>query len=94
MDLSDVLVFGDGAHLNEEFYKNAAECFKNRILECGNKVPVVTGFFGNIPGSLIDGDVGRGYTDLCAALCAVGLHATELQVWKEDAVFNSRNNKP
>lgn len=57
-------------------------------------MPVVTGFFGNVPGSLIDGDIGRGYTDLCAALCAVGLKAQELQVWKEvDGIFTADPSK-
>lgn len=55
---------------------------------------MVTGFFGNIPGSLIDGDIGRGYTDLCAALCAVGLGAEELQIWKEvDGIFTADPSK-
>lgn len=57
-------------------------------------MPVVTGFFGNVPGSLIDGDIGRGYTDLCAALCAVGLKAEELQIWKEvDGIFTADPSK-
>lgn len=54
----------------------------------------MTGFFGNVPGSLIDGDIGRGYTDLCAALCAVGVKAEELQVWKEvDGIFSADPSK-
>ncbi|TQW03007.1 aspartokinase [Cordyceps javanica] len=32
---------------------------------------------------MLASEVGRGYTDLCAALCAVGLGAAELQIWKE-----------
>ncbi len=36
----------------------------------------------------------RGYTDLCAALCAVGLAASELQVWKEvDGIFTADPRK-
>ena len=47
------------------------------------------GFFGNVPGSLLTA-IGRGYTDLCAALAAVGLGAQELQIWKEvDGVFTA-----
>lgn len=35
-----------------------------------------------------------GYTDLCAALCAVGLGALELQIWKEvDGVFTADPRK-
>lgn len=46
-----------------------------------------------VPGSLLS-QIGRGYTDLCAALCAVGLGATELQVWKEvDGIFTADPRK-
>ena len=52
-----------------------------------------TGYFGPVPGSLLS-QVGRGYTDLCAALCAVGLSASELQVWKEvDGIFTADPRK-
>lgn len=35
-------------------------------------------------------DVGRDYTDLCAAILAVGLDADKLQVWKEvDGIFTA-----
>ena len=51
------------------------------------------GYFGVVPGSLLT-QVGRGYTDLCAALCAVGLDADELQVWKEvDGIFTADPRK-
>lgn len=49
---------------------------------CGDKVPVLTGYFGSLPGGLLK-QLGRGYSDLCAALAAVGTNAKELQVWKE-----------
>lgn len=46
-----------------------------------------------MPGSLL-AQIGRGYTDLCAALCAVGLAASELQVWKEvDGIFTADPRK-
>jgi aspartate kinase len=51
------------------------------------------GYFGPVPGSLL-AQIGRGYTDLCAALCAVGLKASELQVWKEvDGIFTADPRK-
>lgn len=54
---------------------------------------IFTGYFGNVPGSLLS-QVGRGYTDLCAALCAVGVKAAELQIWKEvDGVFTADPRK-
>jgi aspartate kinase len=63
-------------------------------MACEGRVPVVTGFFGNVPGSLLDGDIGRGYTDLCAGLVAVGLKAEELQIWKEvDGIFTADPSK-
>lgn len=46
-----------------------------------------------MPGSLL-AQVGRGYSDLCAALCAVGTSASELQVWKEvDGIFTADPRK-
>lgn len=34
--------------------------------------------------------IGRDYTDLCAAVLAIGLEADELQVWKEvDGIFTA-----
>ncbi|OLL25343.1 putative aspartokinase [Neolecta irregularis DAH-3] len=40
------------------------------------------------------GKIGRGYTDLCAALLAVGLDADELQIWKEvDGIFTADPRK-
>lgn len=80
--------------LSPAFYKEAASIFRKRIQACNDRVPVITGFFGNVPGSLMDGDIGRGYTDLCAALVAVGLKAQELQIWKEvDGIFTADPTK-
>jgi aspartate kinase len=54
---------------------------------------IFSGFFGIVPGSLLT-SVGRGYTDLCAALTAVGLSAEELQIWKEvDGIFTADPRK-
>jgi aspartate kinase len=56
-------------------------------------VPVVTGYLGPVPGSILN-TIGRGYTDLTAALCAVGLQAEELQIWKEvDGIFTADPRK-
>lgn len=79
--------------LDQHFYDNLASAIGERILQCGPRVPVITGFFGPIPGSLLS-QVGRGYTDLCSALCAVGLDAAELQIWKEvDGIFTADPRK-
>ncbi|KAI8923973.1 Aspartate/glutamate/uridylate kinase [Entophlyctis helioformis] len=56
-------------------------------------VCVVTGFLGPVPGSLLR-SIGRGYTDLTAALVAVALEAEELQIWKEvDGIFTADPRK-
>ncbi|KAJ3327343.1 Aspartokinase [Blyttiomyces sp. JEL0837] len=56
-------------------------------------VPVVTGFLGPVPGSIL-ATIGRGYTDLTAALIAVGVKAGELQIWKEvDGIFTADPRK-
>ncbi|KAF3936884.1 Aspartokinase [Dactylella cylindrospora] len=79
--------------LCQHFYDDLARRLGERILECGDRVPVITGFFGYVPGSLLD-VIGRGYTDLCAALVAVGIDADELQVWKEvDGIFTADPRK-
>lgn len=46
-----------------------------------------------MPGSLLR-QIGRGYTDLCAAVLAAGLEASELQIWKEvDGIFTADPRK-
>ncbi|EJP62317.1 aspartokinase-like protein [Beauveria bassiana ARSEF 2860] len=68
-------------------YAELSTVIAARLLACGPRVPVITGFFGHNPGGggggMLASEIGRGYTDLCAALCAVGLGAAELQIWKE-----------
>ncbi|OTB06114.1 hypothetical protein M426DRAFT_319189 [Hypoxylon sp. CI-4A] len=94
VDMSDVMHYDSSDRLSPAFYKDAAAIFRKRIQACNDRVPVITGFFGNVPGSLMDGDIGRGYTDLCAALVAVGLKAKELQIWKEvDGIFTADPTK-
>ena len=94
VDLCEVFHNDTASKLGHEFYRMAAASFAKKLAACGDRIPVVTGFFGNVPGSLMEGDVGRGYTDLCAALCAVGLGAQELQIWKEvDGIFTADPSK-
>lgn len=81
------------AQLDQSFYDRLSARLGDRIRACGGRVPVVTGYFGAVPGSLLS-QIGRGYTDLCAALCAVGVQAAELQVWKEvDGIFTADPRK-
>lgn len=79
--------------LDQRFYRDLAKKLAERIEKCEGRVPIVTGYFGMVPGSILT-SVGRGYTDLCAALLAVGLDADELQVWKEvDGIFTADPRK-
>ncbi|QRV96208.1 amino acid kinase family [Ceratobasidium sp. AG-Ba] len=79
--------------LDQAFYDSVAKAVGERLEQCGRRVPVVTGFFGPVPGSLL-AQIGRGYTDLLAALAAVGTHARELQIWKEvDGIFTADPRK-
>ncbi|KAA8895904.1 Aspartate/glutamate/uridylate kinase [Sphaerosporella brunnea] len=79
--------------LNQDFYDALAKSLAERLALCEDRLPVVTGYFGVVPGSLLT-SVGRGYTDLCAALLAVGIDAHELQVWKEvDGIFTADPRK-
>jgi aspartate kinase len=98
VDLSDIVHFKakDDAPkgLTSDFYGHMAAALRAKVLACENRVPVLTGYFGTVPGGLIDGEIGRGYTDLCAALVAVGMKADELQVWKEvDGIFTADPTK-
>ncbi|KAI9452269.1 aspartate kinase [Russula earlei] len=79
--------------LGQDFYDRVSDAFAERIRHCAPRVPIVTGFFGPVPGSLLK-QIGRGYTDLAAALLAAGLDATELQIWKEvDGIFTADPRK-
>jgi aspartate kinase len=97
IDLSDIIRVGSPTGskvvLNERFYKNLAAALAEEVRACGRRVPVITGYFGCVPGGILN-SIGRGYTDLCAALVAVGIKAQELQVWKEvDGIFTADPRK-
>jgi len=93
VDLSEVIKSREDHGLDQAFYEDLAAVLAREAKACGEKVPVLTGYFGTVPGGLLE-KVGRGYTDLCAALVAVGIHASELQVWKEvDGIFTADPRK-
>jgi len=94
VDLDGVIHNKAAKGLDVEFYRQLAEALREKVLACDGKVPVITGYFGTVPGGLVDGEIGRGYTDLCASLVAVGLKAAELQIWKEvDGIFTADPSK-
>jgi aspartate kinase len=93
VDLSKIIDFESEGRLDQHFYDNVAASIAKRLQICGSNVPIITGFFGPVPGGLLD-KVGRGYTDLCAALVAIGIKADELQIWKEvDGIFTADPRK-
>ncbi|KAH3669545.1 hypothetical protein WICMUC_004967 [Wickerhamomyces mucosus] len=98
IDLSTIIAPGldlSRSGFDEKFYNNLAKSLGDKIrdLKSQDTIPVFTGYFGIVPGGLLNG-VGRGYTDLCAALIAVGISADELQVWKEvDGIFTADPRK-
>jgi len=82
--------------LDQRFFSTVASQLADRCLPGARMVPVATGFFGPVPGGLLK-RIGRGYSDLTAALIASGFgsHETEeLQIWKEvDGVFSADPKK-
>ena len=93
IDLSCAMGLDTLTELNESALTQIANVFAKQVYDCGDSVPVITGYFGNIPGGLLS-SIGRGYTDLCAALVAVGLQAYELQIWKEvDGIYTADPRK-
>jgi aspartate kinase len=81
VDLSDIIKNYNISTARDGFYQQLAFALGTVIHGVGDKVPVITGYFGHVPGGLLH-SIGRGYTDLCAALVAVGIKAKELQIWK------------
>lgn len=93
VDFADIIDFKVEHSLNQEFYDRVAVNMAALLPDFSSKVPVITGYFGAIPRGLLT-TVGRGYTDLCAALVAVGVKARELQIWKEvDGIFTADPRK-
>ncbi|KAK4695887.1 aspartate kinase, partial [Lecanoromycetidae sp. Uapishka_2] len=93
IDLSNITPIGAPREVNQAFYTAYVAALQPVLLACGPRVPVVTGFFGPVPGGLMT-QVGRGYTDLCAALVSIALSASELQIWKEvDGIFSADPRK-
>ncbi|GEQ67077.1 hypothetical protein JCM33374_g740 [Metschnikowia sp. JCM 33374] len=96
IDLSEIIPldfdFSKGFDANFYSFLSARLGEKAAEVEAG-VIPVFTGYFGTVAGGLLNG-VGRGYTDLCAALIAVGVQAEELQIWKEvDGIFTADPRK-
>ena len=90
VDLSEVMLVSSTDYPQHKYFNRAADIIGKHIFACDAQVPVITGFFGSVPGGLLDGAIARGYSDVCAALVAVGLAAKELRIWKEvDRILNA-----
>lgn len=61
VDLSDVITRHNIPTLTKDgAYRDLAMGLGKDVLACGNRVPVITGFFGYIPEGLLH-SIGRGY---------------------------------
>nr|KAJ3405839.1 Aspartokinase [Polyrhizophydium stewartii] len=84
----------DEKAIDQSFYDYIAERLAETVAPfVDSYICVLTGYLGPVPGSLLS-TIGRGYTDLTAALMAVALRADELQIWKEvDGIFTADPRK-
>lgn len=74
----------DFSEANREFFEGAKKNIYDRVqplLERG-AIPVITGFFGRIPGGIVKA-VGRGYSDFTASLVGAACEAEEIQIWTD-----------
>jgi aspartate kinase len=63
VDLSDTIqkfgISADGAEI--DLYAALAKAFREGIASCEGKVPIITGYFGHLPGGILrSGSIGRG----------------------------------
>ncbi|TPX59164.1 aspartate kinase [Powellomyces hirtus] len=84
----------DEKAIDQTFYDYLTNRLTDILGKCTDtQVPIVTGYLGPVPGSILT-TIGRGYTDLTAALIAVGVKAQEVQIWKEvDGIFTADPRK-
>ena len=93
VDLSKALPEGGSAPEGRALFPYLQHQFSQYLPKETGRTAVITGFFGFVPGGIID-RVGRGYTDLTAALIAAETKANELQVWKEvDGIYSADPRK-
>ncbi len=69
---------------NHDFYVFTEKIFGQKVkrILAKKKIPVATGYFGWVPGGMLD-SIGRGYSDYCAALIAAGAKADGLEIWTD-----------
>lgn len=83
VDLSEIVErkFNSVGSIFFDYVADELKSKVNPILEAG-KIPVLTGFFGKIPGGIVDA-VGRGYSDFTAALAGSAFDVEEIQIWTD-----------
>ncbi|MBF0240575.1 MAG: aspartate kinase [SAR324 cluster bacterium] len=92
VDLSEILP-GTRNVLDKSYYRDLQKLIVEHLPENRKTVAIVTGFFGFVYGGIV-ASIGRGYSDLTAALIAAELKAEELQIWKEvDGIFTADPRK-
>lgn len=92
VNMSDVITDTTPA-TESSFYPKLTAGMLNKLPKSPQTIAVVTGYFGFVPGGIISA-IGRGYTDLTAALIAAAIQADELQIWKEvDGIFSADPRK-
>lgn len=90
--------FSNGEEMSESqtnlnIKKDSKNNSKNKKEKSKNHIVIATGFFGLVPGGILN-YVGRGYSDYTAALVARCLNSHELQIWKEvDGIFSADPRK-
>lgn len=69
---------------DHDFYIATEKIFAQKVKKILTKkaTPIATGYFGWVPGGMLD-SVGRGYSDYCAALIAAGAKADGLEIWTD-----------
>jgi len=84
VDLSHIFERGSFDHIGTEFFEKVEHALSEKLapLFAKKKVPVLTGFFGKIPGGIVHA-VGRGYSDFTAALTGSAFEAEEIQIWTD-----------
>lgn len=98
VDLSKLVTDKSITIVDQKFFDYLVTRLEQVLVDIGfhedqSLVPVFTGFFGPVPGSLLD-SIGRGYTDLIGALLSVASKASEFQVYKEvDGIFTADPRK-
>lgn len=92
VDLSNSVPENCGLN-DQQFYPLLRSRFQSQLPDPSVTIPVVTGFFGYVPGGILS-SIGRGYSDLTAALIAAEKQADVLEVWKEvDGIYTADPRK-